>query len=418
MKKYKKKNILHIKKKKYFKIRHKKEKKNYFSFFVIKIFISLILFIILGLFEFLNTSSDFNNSDIKIIESKEYENFNKIKNKITDPLFKTLIKEISIIKHIYTDKTNFFKKGKNIIYITIGINNNKDYKYIMYVSMLSLLFNCNKKKSFIVYHILCSPDFNESSIEVFKPLLRNYSQNVEMIFYNMGNLFENQKINKKPPEKFYRLITPLFIDSDRIIHLDGDTIILSDLYEMYKLNFDDNYVLGSYDVIPNALDYLGINSTKYINSGVILLNLKKINKDNKTKEIIDLIAKNDFELRNLDQTVINYLFYPKIGRLPSKYGLFNFWDKKDLILYNNIIRTKIPIAELEEAFDNPGVIHFVLCWPKAWLTTSVYRNIYSHCQEKHDCRCRKYFDLWHFYAKKTEYYEQIRSFTGVKRNIY
>ena len=122
---------------------------------------------------------------------------------------------------------------------------------------------------------------------------------------------------------------------------------------MYKLNFDGNYVLGSYDVIPNALDYLGINSTKYINSGVILLNLKKINKDNKTKEIIDLIAKNDFELRNFDQTVINYLFYPKIGRLPSKYGLFNFWDKKDLILYNNIIRTKIPIAELEEAFDNP-----------------------------------------------------------------
>ena len=174
----KRKNISHIKKKKYFKIRYKKEKKNYFSFFLIKIFISLILFIILGLFEFLNLSPDFNNSEIKIIESKEYENFNKIKNKLTDPLFKTLIKEISIIKHIYTDKTNFFKKGKNIIYITIGVNNNENYKYIINVSMLSLLFNCNKKKSFIVYHILCSPDFNESSVEVFKPLLRNYSQNV------------------------------------------------------------------------------------------------------------------------------------------------------------------------------------------------------------------------------------------------
>ena len=73
----KRKNISHFKKKKYFKIRYKKEKKNYFSFFLIKIFISLILFIILGLFEFLNTSSDFINSEIKIIESKEYENFNK-----------------------------------------------------------------------------------------------------------------------------------------------------------------------------------------------------------------------------------------------------------------------------------------------------------------------------------------------------
>ena len=66
--------------KKYFKIRYKKKEKNYFSFFSIKIFISLILFIILGLFEFLNLSPDFNNSEIKIIESKEYKNFNKIKN--------------------------------------------------------------------------------------------------------------------------------------------------------------------------------------------------------------------------------------------------------------------------------------------------------------------------------------------------
>ena len=269
--KRKKKNISHIKKKKYFKIRYKKKEKKYFSFVLIKIFISLILFIILGLLEFLNFSPDFINSEIKIIESEEYENFNKMKNELTDSLFITLIKEINIIKHIYTDKTNFFKKRKNIIYITIGINNIKDYKYIMYVSMFSLLFNCNKKKSFIIYHILCSPDFNKSSVEVFKPLLRNYSQNIEIIFYNMGNLFMNRKIKEFPPVIFYRLITPLFIDSDRIIHLDGDTIILSDLYEMYNLNFDDNYVLGFYDVIPKGVDYLGINSTKYINSGVILL---------------------------------------------------------------------------------------------------------------------------------------------------
>ena len=414
----KKKNIYYIKKKKYFKLRYKKKKSNFFSFFIIKIFFSLILFLIYGLFEFLNIVPNFNNNEIKIIKNNEYEIFNKMKSKLADPLFKTLIKEISIIKHIYSDKTKFFKREKNIINIEIGINNNEDFKYIMYVSMFSLLFNCNKKNTFIIYHILCSPDFNESSIAIFEPLIRNYSENVEMIFYNMGNLFMNRKIDKNPPVTFYRLITQLFIDSDRIIHLDGDCLILSDLYEMYNLNFDGNYVLGFYDVIPNAVDYLGINSTKYINAGVILLDLEKIIKDNKTKEIIDLTTNTDFKLNNYDQTVINYLFYPKIGRLPSKYGLFNFGDKNDLIKYNNIIRTKIPIEELEDALNNPGVVHLVLCWPKAWLITSNYRICYTRCTERNDCRCKKYFDLWHFYANKTEYYERIASFTGVKKKIY
>ena len=74
---------------------------------------------------------------------------------------------------------------------------------------------------------------------------------------------------------------------------------------MYSLNFNDNYVYGFYDVIPNGIDYLGINSTKYINSGVILLNLKKIRNDNKIKKLINITTSPFFKLKNLDQKAIN-----------------------------------------------------------------------------------------------------------------
>ena len=211
------------------------KRKIIFSLFLIKLLILLMLF----LFEFLFIGIILNNSEIKIIESNEYRIFTKMKNKITDSFLLEFMKEITIIKHIFHDKTKIFKRGKNIIYITMSINNNKNYLYIVYVSILSLLLNCNKKKSFIIYHMLCSPDFKESSIEIFKPLLRNYSQNVEMIFYNMGNLFANRSSIKAA---YYRIFSPIIIDSDRIIHLDGDCIILSDLYEMYALNLNDNFI--------------------------------------------------------------------------------------------------------------------------------------------------------------------------------
>jgi len=409
-------NKKYHRRKKHLKKIHKKKKRLSFNekyFKRIKISILLIIFIIIGFFELYNIHLDSLNNEIKIIESKEYKSFNKMKNKITNPIHKGIMMEISLIKYISTDKTKRNKRRKNIIHITVSLNNNEDYKYILYVSMFSLLYNCNKRKTFVIYHLLCSHDFNEVSTDIFKPLVNNYSQNVELIFYNMGNHFKDLSSKGYPPAAFYRLYTALFIDSDRIIHLDGDCIINTDLYEMYNLNFKGNYVLGFYDILTNGVDYLGIKSDIYINSGVILLNLKKIRKNKKVLEIFNLTTNSNIEFEKHDQTIINYIFYPKIGRLPSKYGIFNFEDKSDLILYLNILRTKIPIEELEEALNNPRIVHLVLCHPKPWQKNPTYYKSITYCKQRHNCSCKKYFDLWHFYAQKTEYYEHIKKFTGV-----
>jgi lipopolysaccharide biosynthesis glycosyltransferase len=279
--------------------------------------------------------------------------------------------------------------------------------------MLSVLLNCNEEKTFVVYHILCSPDFDELSINIYKSLFNNFSHNVEMIFYNMGNHFMKHKNTRWSQTTFYRILTPLFINEDRIIHLDGDTLTFSDLSEMYNLDFDDNYILGFYEIISNGLDYLGLNSTSYFNAGVTLFNLKKLREDNKTFELIEL-CNSDVELTEVDQTALNYLLYPKIGRLPSKYGIFNFEDESDLKLYYNLLRTKVPLNELEEALNNPGIIHLILCKPKPWFPNSNYMKEFTDCEQRHDCSCAKYFNLWHSIANLTDYYEEILNFTGVK----
>ena len=201
------KNII---KEKYYKKFYEKEK--LFFIFFLKIFILFSIFLSKKLFKLLNIESNTNKNAITIKSSSKYKIFNKMKSKLTDPFLIAFMKEISIIRHIFTDKTEIFKKKKNKIYITLSINNDENYKYIVFVSMLSLLLNCNKTKTFIIYHILCSPDFKKSSIRIFLPLLRKFSQNVEMVFYNMGYLFMNRNTNNYPPATFYRVFTPLFID--------------------------------------------------------------------------------------------------------------------------------------------------------------------------------------------------------------
>ena len=380
---------------------------------IFKIFAIIILFNVL--FFYINAIKFDLPDDKVILESNEYKIFNEIKQKASDNVTIKIFKEINIIRHLFSKNSEYYKKIKNIIHITFSINNNKNYKYILLVSMFSVLKNCNKRKTFIIFHILCTPDFEENSITIFKSLLNKFYQNTEIIFYNMGNHFINRIDRRISQAAYYRLIAPLFINSDRLIHLDGDTLTFSDLTEMYNLDFNDNYVLGIYDYFSSDIDYLGIKSNIYINSGVILLNLKKLRKDKKVYEFLNL-TNSDIKITSPDQTVINYLLYPQIGRLKSKYAIFNFDDVNDIQVYLNHLRTKIPIEEVEGALKNPTIIHNVICFPKLWFTNTRKQSGVSACNRGINCSCKKYFNLWHYFANQTDYYDEIARFTGVKYN--
>lgn len=266
--------------------------------------------------------------------------------------------------------------------------------------------NCDKTKTFITYHILCSPDFTDNNISILKSLMNQYSSNIEMIFYNMTNNFMNLNNKRFTQATYYRILIPILTNIDRILYLDADTLVLKDLTEMYEVEFNDNYVLGTLDYLTSGIDNLGIKSKKYINAGVLLLNLEKIRKDNKIYDLLKYIR-----LLGNDQTLINYVFYPKIGIMPSKYNIFNFNDELDVKLYLKLLRTKINITELKEAFNDPITIHHVLCWPKMWSIHHRYVDYFSAARQRNNYSCKKYYKLWHLYARKTDYYHDILIFT-------
>ena len=381
---------------------------------IINAIILLIIYLYLNHLPSLNKNSNLLDNKLTIIESKEYKSFKELKEKATSPFLMKILNEINIIKHLFDKNIENYKKNKNIIHLSASVNNDKNYKYVILVSIYSVLLNCNKNKTFIIYHISCSSDFNGTSVDIFKSLLNKFSHNVEMIFYNMGNLFENRKNYRYSEAAYYRLVTPVFINADRLIHLDGDTLTFSDLNEMYNLDFNDNYILGIYDILADGVDYLGLRSEIYINSGTILLNLKKLRDDNKIIEFMNLTDSNK-QLKNVDQTVFNYVLHPKIGRLSSKYAMFNYEEKSDLLFYISRLRTKITLEEMEEAVKNPTIIHYVICWPKVWSAHAVSQTWVSTCAQRHNCSCQKEHDLWHSFAKQTDYYDEISSFTGDKK---
>ena len=356
------------------------------------------------------------NINKAIIESKYYKSFDKMKRRfIKDSILKHYIKKISIIKHVYNKNNKFIKKKKNNIHICVSLNDR--YVYPLLVSIESVLINCDKQKTYITYYILCAPDLREITLLKLKSLVYKYPLNLEMIFYNMGNNFLRLYDKRLSQAAYYRLLAPIIINLKKIIYLDGDTLTLKDLNDMYNLNFSNNYILGFLGILSEGLDYLELKSEKYINSGVILLNLEKIRDDNKIYNLLNF-AFSGVKFRNQDQTIINYVFYPQIGTLPIKYGIFNFYDFSDTKKYLKKIRIQVNETELEESINDPAIIHHDLCYPKVWTLKSKFTEGFTCCRQRKNCSCKKYQDLWFFYASKTDYYSEILNYTKRKEYIF
>ena len=341
-------------------------------------------------------SLDYNKNN-SIIDLKIYQNFENIKKQFyNDSFFRPFLNEVKIINYIYNKNYKLNNNYTYNVHVTFGFNNN--YVYPILVLAKSILVTTNISRTFVSLHFLCTPDINQSSISIIRSLI-NKSPNVELIFYNMSNNFIKYKSDRYSQAAYYRLLVPIIIGENKIIYLDADTLVLKDITNMYELKLKDNYALG-------FLDYSkGYRREKryhnYINDGVMLLNLKKIRNDKKIYDLLNMTV-NGTKLPKDDQTIINYSFYPKIGRLPSIYGIWNFQNNYELKQFKKRLKQNIDLSELKQALKDPSLLHNVRCHPKIWYTNYKYRG-------KHNLEFRRFHNLWYKYAKKTDYFKEIKS---------
>ena len=149
----------------------------------------------------------------------------------------------------------------------------------------------------------------------------------------------------------------------KVLYLDGDVMILSDLSELYE-NDIEGYYAGVVRDIPQVLfkkPLIGVNAGKsYFNSGMMLLNLHLMRNNN----IYDTLVETKRTLPDkslMDQNVFNIVFYGKVKQLPLKYNLLYInllrsIDKYTIEDINNIFDTNF--NELDDVKKEAQIIHF------------------------------------------------------------
>lgn len=325
--------------------------------------------------------------------SKKNLFFQKIE-KITVVLLLIIIIVIIIVKLIFKRSSNIpIQKFSNYIHLALNIDNK--YVYPCIVTLTSLLSN-KEKSTFYIIHILIGNDIDNNTFYKINTTLKHISTDSSNVtFYNMGDQFQGATIGDYiTTAAYYRIALPSLLQYvDKIIYIDSDIIIFKDLREMYNIELKkDKYFCGILDFIHliNELSKLGVYTDKYMNSGVLLMNLKAMRKNRIENKIRDYIS-NHF-LEHNKQTAINAVCYNNIQILSLKYASFVFNSYEDLIKYNNEQKDiyKYNGTELNQSFYEPTLIHF------------------PGIIKPYEKKCRSIQKIyWWYYVKKSIFYKEI-----------
>lgn len=243
----------------------------------------------------------------------------------------------------------------NICYAT-----DENYARNVGVSIISL-FEKNKDLEQIDVYIIEDNLKNETK-KIIKNIGKEFDRNIE--FIECEELCGNLHINVDfPKAAFSRLFLQKVKGIDRILYLDSDTIINDSIKELYNTNIENYYFAAVQD---NAAYYLlkkiGMNKkNRYINSGVLLINLKKWREENLEDKFIKFIEKHNGKVNHHDQGILNGTCKDNILILEPKYNMMPemiyLTVKQSNFLYN--VHNYYRQEQIDLAVKNPVIIHYI-----------------------------------------------------------
>ena len=235
----------------------------------------------------------------------------------------------------------------------------------------------------------------KNSINKINKLINKFGNNsIKLIYYNVDGYFKNATSGYISVSTYYKILLPSLLPNvDKIIYSDGDVINFADLSEMYNIEFKENMnFCGLTDYIEhlNELYKFGLSSDKYINCGILLINLKALRENLMVEKLIAFVASH--HLRFHEQTAINCICYNNIQVLPYKFNLFAYpsINKLNRLNSNQNEKYRVNLSELNQSFNEPTLYHYVSL-DKPWLNrTTKFNRVY-----------------WWYYAKMSGYYNEI-----------
>ena len=242
----------------------------------------------------------------------------------------------------------------NIIY-TFDAN----YIFPTIISILSLYKNTKKIK------IYCLVPHEDTFL--ISEMMKKYLNFIEIKIMSFElDCFNNMKVDFHFSKSMYlKLKVTDIIDADKAILIDSDTIITKNIEELFNEDLKNNLIGAIEDIEGTKTTKIKRDKNdKYINSGVMLLNLKLIRNENFFQKALEVYNIHKDEIIWPDQDIINKITENKKLIFSNKFNKQIFSNKtseeefKKILKNDNYILHFVGPVKPWQKWCNPSIFNF------------------------------------------------------------
>lgn len=273
--------------------------------------------------------------------------------------------------------------------IEIAYASDEKYAEMMCVSMVSLLMNTKKRCRF---HIIESR-LSQETIAKICSLKERFPDAYWEIHTVDLDIFSEYDVKSFSVEAFYRvLLANILPKSNKAIYLDCDTVVTGDIADLWNIELDSCLAAAApeknrkdFDKKKKILE-MDCNDV-YFNSGVLVLNLYQMRKENILDKFIKCIPHIYHEYISnslpwfVDQEPLNYLFKKRLVKLPPRMNAMHEW------IYHDI--EYMSLDDWVDSVKNPLILHYIARPKPAFLSYQI-----QPCEN---------WELYYFYKNLSPY---------------
>jgi lipopolysaccharide biosynthesis glycosyltransferase len=170
------------------------------------------------------------------------------------------------------------------------------------------------------------------------------------------------------------LIPDLLKDLSKVIYLDCDLIVNTDLAKLWDIDMDRKPLLAVQDMGIPYMSYLSrlreyysyskleVTDKKYFNSGVLVMDLKKWRANEISYKVMHFLEKKQKYITMQDQDALNLALADQWGQLEPK------WNQQPYIfMYKSWEESPFTELDYNNAIHEPCIVHFIHYKP--WNST-------------------------------------------------
>ncbi|MBN1474640.1 MAG: class I SAM-dependent methyltransferase [Syntrophaceae bacterium] len=242
------------------------------------------------------------------------------------------------------------------------------------VVIASILLNSNSLFHFYILYYQLSPK-NKIMLDNLKRIKIFELTFVKVSLKDFEGCFLHPDAHFNINTYFRLRIASLLPSVNKIIYLDADIIANHDLKELWDISFDNAYIIAcKASTYKSNSKRLGLTTAMlYINTGVMVLNLKKIRDDSLEKSFFKCIKQKKEILKYADQDVINLVLSEIKESIKHIQQNWNVEDAACLSYEEDYL----PILH------SPYIIHFIT-GEKPWQSNSKQLYKYKYWQYRRE----------------------------------